>query len=581
MTMRVLTLVVAVSAWVASGVGVAGAQVIYPVAGPPFSLNTGSAVTVTLSTANWLPSPGTSVTITVNVNGVASDPATIALVCPPGTGCIPTGPYDPIGAGTLATSAYQGVCTNYTDLAVSPFAVDFTLSGKILTSRDCGGMAVIQVGNVPGGPYTFVIPQDTDFDGIPDLFEAKFGAASGAGSLVASADNDNDGISNFDEYRGVMTGSPLTHTRLHWNERDLFVALINPGCPLSGSLLGGGTTTYIPPTPPVAGALFDNVQTALPATATDPAGPRVHAVGYPSGTPSAHGPVTTGEWVDSYLSCSFNSVTGDLDLTFTGTPAADLDRIVTANAVYAMPESPNATLTRSGTTLTAGAKVFNQGHTGGSITAANGLVATQIVFVDQTHVTATVPGSFPLSVAAGAWRISGADQKGLRCVESGDTSSTTIYALSGWTTPNDTVNCTIYSKRIEFRMLNTDTALGPLGLIPKGLETRKLRIQTTPDGGRTWTTVFAQAAAADNRDEAERRVVAEVMRFYVTMEYLHGVKQKSTLGTCTNHDCAGAGYILDKDFVQVIDKSTSGFNTFRIPTKSSSTVVSGVKLRNP
>ena len=592
--------VLSVSVCLVNGVGLAQAQAIYPILNPaglaPFTPDTGSSVTVTLSSLNWLPSPGATVTITVKSGGVPISPQpSISLICPDGTSTTPTNPTcapvtldrsNPItsgGSGTLTTSAYPGVCTNYTDPSpsVSLFAADFALNGNVLTSLDCGGMAVIRV-TVSGANYTFIIPQDSDFDGIPDIWEAKFGPASGPGSLTRNADPDNDGLSNFDEYRGVLlTGSSgsLTHTRLHPLERDLFVALVNPGCGATDGLLDSiGTLTYIP-VPTNARSLFENLNTLLPATATDPLGPRVHPVGYPTGTPVIHGAVNA-EWRDDYTGCSFNSATGDL--VFSG--LSDLDRLVSRNAVYRVSESPNTTLTPSATfgtgiTFTAGANVFNQTHVNATLASGSGGRATITVVTSPTRVTANITMNFASVsvISPGLWGVSAAGQKGLRCVESLDTSSTTVFASSGWATPDDTLSCTIFSKRIEFRMKNTDTTLGPLGLIPNG-GTRRLRIQTTPDGGRSWTTVFTEGI---DRAEAERQVIAEVMRFYTTMEYGHGGKLKPTLGTCGAHDCAGTGYIMDKDFVQVIDKSTSGFNTFRIPTISNSTLTGNFKLRTP
>src|SRR5207247_4737134 len=149
-----------------------------------------------------------------------------------------------------------------------------------LPSLDGGCLAVIQV-SVDNVAYTFILPQNSDFDGIPDIWEAKFGPASGAGSLVANADDDNDGLSNFDEYRGVMlSSSPPSQVRLHPKERDLFVTLINPGCGAAGSssLLGGGTTVYVPDPINARSLLSTNLNNAAPAHATDRHGTRLLSI---------------------------------------------------------------------------------------------------------------------------------------------------------------------------------------------------------------------------------------------------------------------------------------------------------------
>src|SRR5687767_6059865 len=86
MNKRRLIPILAVSAWLASGVGLAQGQTVFPVSTTaPFAPNTGSNVTVTLGTANWLPSPGATVTLTVKVGGVTNSGAVIQLVCPDGT----------------------------------------------------------------------------------------------------------------------------------------------------------------------------------------------------------------------------------------------------------------------------------------------------------------------------------------------------------------------------------------------------------------------------------------------------------------------------------------------------------------
>src|SRR5881628_2133467 len=88
MTMRIVSLAVALSAWLVGSVGLAQAQVIYPVSTTaPFAPNLASPVTVTLSTPNWLPSPNGTVNITVSNSGgapLASQP-TINLICPDGS----------------------------------------------------------------------------------------------------------------------------------------------------------------------------------------------------------------------------------------------------------------------------------------------------------------------------------------------------------------------------------------------------------------------------------------------------------------------------------------------------------------
>ena len=98
------------------------------------------------------------------------------------------------------------------------------------------------------------------------------------------------------------------------------------------------------------------------------------------------------------------------------------------NAVYDVSESPDTSLTASGTTgtvtLTAGLKVFNQLLAAGGvqITLTGGLsgVATITQFIDQTRVTATIEANRAFSstsIPAGKWRLSTNEQRGIRCIE--------------------------------------------------------------------------------------------------------------------------------------------------------------------
>src|SRR5207245_6811623 len=66
MTMRVMTVALALVAWVVAGVAVAHAQVVYPVSTTyPFPPNTASTVTLTLSPPNLLRTPGGAVALSV------------------------------------------------------------------------------------------------------------------------------------------------------------------------------------------------------------------------------------------------------------------------------------------------------------------------------------------------------------------------------------------------------------------------------------------------------------------------------------------------------------------------------------
>jgi len=137
----------------------------------------------------------------------------------------------------LTTSKYPGICTNYGDPANQD--LDFDISTQTssntfqLTPKDLGGRAVVKI----NGSLTFVIPQDSDFDGIPDIYEGKY-CASGVTCLNPQDDIDTgpdntspakDGISNFDEYRGFRVGE--IYRRGNPFVKDVFVNFVEmPQC---------------------------------------------------------------------------------------------------------------------------------------------------------------------------------------------------------------------------------------------------------------------------------------------------------------------------------------------------------------
>jgi hypothetical protein len=312
--------VVGLLAWLGIGFAVAHAQVIYPVSTTsPFLPNTSSPVTVSILkdgvnvTGTWLPEPGETVQIVVN--GLVSP--TISLVCPQSAGSPcpdATATVNPIASGTLRTSAYPGRCTNFDNPSpLTRFSSDFQLSGNLLTSTDCGGMAVIVV----NGTHTFILPQDTDFDGMPNIWEATF-CAGGNCSRDADIDtspgnpNNGDGIAAFDEYRGFIVSG--THVRTDSRQKDLFVHVVNPQCGANNlSLLGGGTTTLV-----TGDAFFASVNSLVP-------GAQVRRLGYTAGATN----FTTNEWVDNFQ--SFAPLTGIVFAA--GTDGAVSDRRINVNQV--------------------------------------------------------------------------------------------------------------------------------------------------------------------------------------------------------------------------------------------------------
>jgi len=204
----IVCIVVGLFAWLGPGPGFVFAQgdpnFIYPVSTTfPYLPDWSSQVTLSI-----LDSSGKDITavcdfqpnqkITIIGNGLSG--STISLV-----GSV----TDPIANQALYTSAYPGVCTNYDDPTIPSDAPDFSLNGNELTVKDFGGMAVVQVTATGAQTYKFIIPQDTNFNGIPDWYERKFCGTQNCldrtGDIDKSADTlipMGDGFANIDEYRG-------------------------------------------------------------------------------------------------------------------------------------------------------------------------------------------------------------------------------------------------------------------------------------------------------------------------------------------------------------------------------------------
>jgi hypothetical protein len=366
---------------------IAQAAVIYPVGSNHLPL-TGSPVTASIYqtsgagsyndvTATWLPgwqpsSPTQSVYVVINSGGSSVTPSSINLVSPPASFTFDgtTNPF--LNATTLTTSAYRGQCTNYgfntdvtTDFTFSAFPTSITTptgskTGFLLTPNDCGGMAVVQA-TVSGNTYTFILPQDSDVDGMADLWEAGFGPASGATSLTMTADSDaapvsstllGDGLAAFDEYRGFIVSG--VQTRTDPKQKDLFVHLVNPQCDpalppgdqraSTASLLGGGAITY----PTDGTALFDNLYNLIPTT---PRGRQIHLLGYTPG--ATH--YTTNEWVDNFL--SYTAIGPPADAIFgvsyrSGSDGPLSDRQINPNALYPRPDTVTGLTIQKGVRIT-------------------------------------------------------------------------------------------------------------------------------------------------------------------------------------------------------------------------------------
>jgi len=359
---------VALTFW--TGVNAAEAGVIFPVSPTTGLPNTAAPVTVSLFTAagqdvtdDWLPTwnpvnGGNSIFVSFNVLGVAVPATSTAVTVTLKTLTSPVfnGTTNPHLALPPTTSAYPGQCTNYSSPTAPSDPNDFTFdavatttplgnTGRIgfaLTSQDCGGMAVIEVTVVGvAGTHLFVLPQDSNRNGIPDIVEARLCPQNSC--PTGREDNDagpvtpsplGDGIAAFDEYRGFIVGGQ--HVSTDPRLRDVFLHLVKGQCG-ADTLLGGGTQTF----PSDGTGLFDNLANLVPGT-------QVHLLA------SLPGQLKTDEWVDRFA--SFAQLTGfryldDANNVVSIAPA--VDRRINKNAVFPLGiTNPGGTAIQKGVRVT-------------------------------------------------------------------------------------------------------------------------------------------------------------------------------------------------------------------------------------
>jgi hypothetical protein len=316
-------------AWLGLGMGFAFAQsnVIYPVGKVyPFPPNLSSPITISLLqsgadvTPIWLPAPNAQVTIQVN-GGTAGSFISLSLVVEPGV-------TDPITSQRFATSAYPGDCTNYG----TSTAPDYILQGNVLTSYDNGGMAavIVNVVAVDGTAtnYNFIIPQDSNFNGIPDIYEKQYG-----GNLDRIGDIDTgpdrlspvgDGFANVDEYRGFRVKGK--YIRGDPTKKDLFVHLVEDTlqCTATAGTFTGqsGTVslaTFFPGPLDLSSLLYMNVNTLVSAV-------QVHLI-------------DDNEWVSNFSSYDKDRL---VILKDTTAESATTDRWINKNAIVPLGDKDSS-----------------------------------------------------------------------------------------------------------------------------------------------------------------------------------------------------------------------------------------------
>jgi hypothetical protein len=464
-------------------------------------------------------------------------------------------------------------------------------------------MAVVVVGN-----ERYILPQDSDFDGIPDIWENTWPAegaclglsANSADDRDKSADTDcptvdagqvSDGIAALDEYRGFMVsphdlttegvsliaGTKIVkffggelytdgnnkvhkHIRTSPRSKDLFVHLVNPQC-LPGvvpgqisdatvftgstaSLLGGGVSNYLPPD---GTPLFGFVTNLISQT-------QVHPLDYNKGGTN----YTTDEWVDNFVSYAKSTATTSTDenpafvFSFrTGTNLTISDRQINQWAIFPMAD----TLTK---------KRIQKG----------------VRLMECLHVSLDKPGTNTVNEA------------------------NTPTGLGGYGSANTVGQgfAILFTKRIENKFLLTSSCTPPAsaticGLIPKHTG-KALRYITWVNGQETppvttYTQVNADGTTGSKAID-NAYIIAKAIQFYTAMEIGHAVKLTDTNHATHGYHTAMTGDNMDPTVTHYPEPNTDpvtarsascpvatfavGCNNFKIPSTYNTTDQQKFKL---
>lgn len=576
-----LALLVAISL----GLGVADAAPISPTDPTTLRLQAGSAVTVSLYqldselpvlvtpsspsrcsrvgtpyyrdvTDCYLAEVGKSVFVVINRS------AAVPTLVPPAPAAFPlaAGAVNPFVAG-LTTSAYPGQWINtgagagadavLESVATSlPTSATTSVTGWRLTSQDGGMMAVLDVGG-----QRFIVPGDgtatVAANGIPDVWESLHG-----GNLNPSEDTDTgpapnaplgDGISTFDEYRGALVGGK--HVRLDPRLKDLFVYLATGQCATSANptslLLAGGYPTATSPSATLA--------IALPAAAGDPvaftasgavfsasnlrgeiigtAGGRARIVAVLSGT-TVLAEVTTPF-------ANAGAVIGSGSWQLTESIFANVYGVLSAERIRVLGPRPNPVNSAEWVdNLVSYGEFSGLVYNGG----AAGAATDRVINVNRAY---------------------GPQQKGIRALECLDTSVTTPYgfAIGGVGSPNFIGNVVLYTARVVNHITSLISFKAP----------RKVRYSpmlVPVRSGSTVTDWEPKTLVGDGSPASpavRNFIISKAMQFYMGMEVGHSLRLTET---ATNHPhfAPFSGDALDAAITSKPDKSSSGFNTFYIPS---------------
>jgi hypothetical protein len=504
----------------------------------------------------WNPTSGGK-SVFVVINGSTDTPTLV----PPGAP--PTFPMASAAANTfltnLTTSAYPGQCTNFGSGTEADFELlgpqtlptpgGTSVVGYELKPKDCGGMAVIQV-----GALKFLLPKDgtatVAANGLPEAWENLHG-----GSLDPATDIDTgptatslccDGISTGDEYRGFIVSGKQVRTDP--KQKDLFVHLVNPADFVSNascgtSCLGGGTGTYPAPTAPSAtltvGAgdtfttspgVFSNAHVGGEIIGNAGGRARIVAVAGPTSA--------TAEITQPFLATSLAAGAWKVRESI----FAVVYTIVPPERVHLLGYAPGAT---------------------------NYLTPEWV----DNFTTLTPPQTLNITDAVAdrtvnANRLYGSVQKGLRVMEglNVDLPSTLGWAF-GIGSPNEAGNVIVFSQRIINYITTTLIGVAP---------TLKYSTASLVNGAWTWSTpilvpdgdpTISQDGVAANPG-VRNFILSKAFQFYTAMEVGHSLDltpdvQGTSRTSYGHHVAPGTGDCLDQ---AITTTSKSGAVTFYIPS---------------
>jgi hypothetical protein len=459
------------------------------------------------------------------------------------------------------TTNLPGACTNQgSPTDTSP---DFVVvSSDTIRSLDCGGTAVVLVNST----HRFIIPADSDSDGIADWYEQTY-CGTNATCLDPAADselvganlNQGDGIANFDEYRGfiLLSGATQSHVRTSPVHKDVFVHLVNAKC----SRKAATTLPSLAPGNSLFGttsALATDLAKTFPTDGTDLfaslgfTGVIPRFVSYQGRAINGTGSAVT-DWHDNLASFTYqynNLPVYQADPYFGAEDPVVLDRWLSRNARY-----PNCHVS-SGQPCTASLVGVDVNHPSGGRTKGIRLVECLDESTNSpiglTEFFPAVPNGPPVEIGSPYDRmqitlysqriyndfqvlLSKASSKGL-------TSAYTTCALAG--------TCVYYSTYVYSGSSVTSTA--PTNKYP-------------PVNNPTVNCVTSPASCLTiNRDF----IVSKQMQFIAAHEIGHAVSliPKIQITTYGPHYAPGNGDLLDQRVVAKDSSKQSGV-IFYIPTK--------------